>query len=247
MIRSGLPIQEAVAEVVSIEAVTHDMRHLVLKLVEPTEITFFPGQYVDITIPGTDETRSFSMANTSSRDSGQLEFVIRVYPDGLFSGFLDTELGGRRPARRGRAVRGLHAARRRDGDLVFVGGGAGHGADPVAAAVDGRARHHPQGHVLLRRAAPAGPVLREGAATPSRRRCRASATCRRCPSRPTATAGTARSGFITDVVRSARERPRRRRRLRLRPAADGGGGDGAAHRARRTREAHLLRQVHHHR
>src|SRR6266566_2075005 len=62
MIRSGLPIQEAVAEVVSNDPVTHDMRHLVLRLVEPQEIKFFPGQYVDITVPGTNETRSFSMA-----------------------------------------------------------------------------------------------------------------------------------------------------------------------------------------
>src|SRR3954467_14033597 len=74
MIRSGLPIQQAVAEVVSIEPVTPDMRHGVLRRVEPPEIKFFPGQYVDIAVPGTDQTRSFSMANTSSRESGQLEF-----------------------------------------------------------------------------------------------------------------------------------------------------------------------------
>ena len=92
MIRSGLPIQRVRAEVVSKEAVTHDMRHLVVQLLEPTELKFFPGQYVDITLPGTDTTRSFSMANTSSAESGQLEFIIKVYPDGLFSQFLDTEL-----------------------------------------------------------------------------------------------------------------------------------------------------------
>ena len=80
MIRSGLPIQQGVAEVVSNDPVTHDMRHLVLQLIEPDEITFFPGQYMDIAIPGTDETRSFSMANTSSTESGQLEFVIKVLP-----------------------------------------------------------------------------------------------------------------------------------------------------------------------
>src|SRR5690349_10948860 len=62
MLRSGHPLQEALAEVVSIDPVTPDMRHLVLKLVEPTEIAFWPGQYVDITIPGSTETRSFSMA-----------------------------------------------------------------------------------------------------------------------------------------------------------------------------------------
>jgi propane monooxygenase reductase subunit len=124
MIRSGLPIQEAVAEVVSKDPVTHDMRHLVLRLVEPTEIKFFPGQYVDIAIPGTDETRSFSMANTSSRESGLLEFVIKVYPDGLFSHFLDTTL---QPGDRLELTGpyGMFTLREGDNDLVFIGGGAG--------------------------------------------------------------------------------------------------------------------------
>jgi len=125
MIRSGLPIQEAVAEVVSNEPVTHDMRHLVLRLVEPKEIKFFPGQYVDIAIPGTDATRSFSMANTSSRDSGQLEFVIKVYPDGLFSHFLDTQLAiGDRLSVTGPF--GVFTLREDlDAEIVFLGGGAG--------------------------------------------------------------------------------------------------------------------------
>src|SRR5438067_13791412 len=48
MIRSGLPIQQGVAEVVAEDAVTQDMRHLVLRLVEPAQIKFFPGQYMDI-------------------------------------------------------------------------------------------------------------------------------------------------------------------------------------------------------
>jgi propane monooxygenase reductase subunit len=125
MIRSGLPIQQAVAEVVANEPVTHDMRHLVLKLVEPTEIKFFPGQYMDITIPGTDASRSFSMANTTSRDSGQLEFVIKVYPDGLFSHFLDTQLAiGDRLDITGPF--GVFTLRESDeADLIFLGGGAG--------------------------------------------------------------------------------------------------------------------------
>jgi propane monooxygenase reductase component len=123
MIRSGLPIIDAVAEVVSKDPVTHDMRHLVLRLVEPGEIKFFPGQYVDIAVPGTDETRSFSMANTSSRD-GRLEFVIKVYPDGLFSHFLDTTLQvGDRLQLTG--PYGVFTLREGDDDLVFIGGGAG--------------------------------------------------------------------------------------------------------------------------
>jgi len=130
MIRSGLPIVNAVAEVVSIEHVTHDLRHLVLKLIEPAEITFFPGQYMDIKVPGTDVTRSFSMANTSSKaespgEAGRLEFIIKVYPDGLFSSFLDQKLkvGDRLDLTGPFGVFTLRDAP--DRDLIFVGGGAG--------------------------------------------------------------------------------------------------------------------------
>ena len=125
MLRSGHPISEVVAEVVSKENVTHDMRHLVINLVEPTQIPFWPGQYVDIAIPGTDETRSFSMANVSCQESGQLEFVIKCYPDGQFSQLLDSqvEVGDLLDVTGPFGVFTLRDGR--DSDLVFVGGGAG--------------------------------------------------------------------------------------------------------------------------
>jgi propane monooxygenase reductase subunit len=125
MIRSGLPIQQARAEVVANEHVTHDMRHLVIRLVEPATLKFFPGQYVDFAIPGTGETRSFSMANTPSGDNGLLEFVIKVYPNGLFSGYLDTEVAvGDQVEITGPF--GVFTLRDNpDADLVFLGGGAG--------------------------------------------------------------------------------------------------------------------------
>jgi len=124
MIRSGLPIQRAVGTVVSNEAVTHDMRHLVLALAQPEEFRFFPGQYVDIALPGSEATRSFSMANISAKDGGHLEFIIRVYPGGLFSEFLDSRLAI------GDALEltgpfGVFTLRDSPADLVFVGGGAG--------------------------------------------------------------------------------------------------------------------------
>jgi propane monooxygenase reductase component len=125
MIRSGLPVIDTEAEVVTNDAVTHDMRHLVLRLVDDVDFKFFPGQYVDITVPGTDEVRSFSMANTSARESRQLEFVIKIYPDGLFSGYLDKELkvGDRLKVSGPFGVFTLRDAP--DTDLIFVGGGAG--------------------------------------------------------------------------------------------------------------------------
>jgi propane monooxygenase reductase subunit len=124
MIRSGLPIQQAVVEVVAKDHVTHDMRQLVVRLVDPVTLKFFPGQYVDFTVPGHQATRSFSMANTSAAD-GLLEFVIRIYPGGLFSELLNTEVavGDRLEITGPFGVFTLRDAP--NSGLVFVGGGAG--------------------------------------------------------------------------------------------------------------------------
>ncbi len=125
MIRSGLPIREGSAEVVEIEPLTHDLRRLVLRLVDPVDITFFPGQYMDLSVPGTDLVRSFSMANTTARDGGLLEFVIKVYPDGAFSQVLDNSLkvGDRLDLTGPFGVFTLREGHTED--LVFIGGGAG--------------------------------------------------------------------------------------------------------------------------
>ena len=126
MIKSGLPIQQATAEVVSVEPVTHDLRHVVLRLVEPVELRYFAGQYVDITVPGAGVTRSFSMANPPGTRTGTLEFVIKVYPDGRFSRLLAD--GGLAAGDRVDVVGpyGVFTLREStDARLVFVGGGAG--------------------------------------------------------------------------------------------------------------------------
>ena len=124
MIQSGLPLRQGTVEVIGNHALTDDMRHLVVKLIEPEEIKFFPGQYLDFQVPGHSATRSFSMANTPNRE-GIFEFVIRVYPGGLFSGYLADELkvGDRL------SVEGPFGAFRfresSPNNLLFLGGGAG--------------------------------------------------------------------------------------------------------------------------
>jgi propane monooxygenase reductase subunit len=124
IIRSGLPLRRGTVEVVSNEPVTHDMRHLVVQLVEPEEIKFFPGQYMDFVVPGTNESRSFSMANVPGRD-GRFEFVIRIYPGGLFSQHL---ADGLQPGDRLEVEAPFGTFTLREGrtsPLIFVGGGAG--------------------------------------------------------------------------------------------------------------------------
>src|SRR5439155_2421783 len=124
MLKAGVPIQSVQAEVAAIEPLTHDISRLSLKLVEPPEMAFNPGQYVDITIPGTQTTRAFSMANTPASDD-RLEFMIKIYPDGRFSGLLrdDLNVGDGLQAKGPYGVFMLrqHSA----ADIIFIGGGAG--------------------------------------------------------------------------------------------------------------------------
>jgi len=91
MIHSGLPVLTCSAEILAMNPLSHDITQLVLKLVEPGALRYYPGQYVDIQIPGQSEHRSFSMATPPSAD-GRLEFIIKRYPGGHFSGLLEGQL-----------------------------------------------------------------------------------------------------------------------------------------------------------
>jgi propane monooxygenase reductase subunit len=124
-LKAGLPLVTAKTRVAAVEELTHDIRRLELELLEPKEVEFHPGQYVDISLPGADGHRSFSMANLPS-DKGRLEFMIKLYPDGRFSGLLGsgdicegTELEVTGPY--GMFTLRDQSPRR----LVFIGGGAG--------------------------------------------------------------------------------------------------------------------------
>jgi propane monooxygenase reductase subunit len=123
ILQSGVELRTARARVEAIEELTRDIRRLVLS-VEEGEMPFRSGQYVDIGIPGTDESRSFSMANLPS-DDGRLEFMIKLYPGGVFSSLLadgalqvGDELDVTGPY-------GVFTLRDTDRPILFIGGGAG--------------------------------------------------------------------------------------------------------------------------
>lgn len=84
---AAAPIEEYQAEVERITILTHDIRGVQLRLVEPTTIAFKAGQYVDLLVPGTTEWRSYSMANQPSR-RGDIELMIKLMPSGLFSSYV---------------------------------------------------------------------------------------------------------------------------------------------------------------
>jgi propane monooxygenase reductase component len=121
VLRSGVALTTQMMRVETIESLTHDIKRLVLS---GGEMEFKPGQYADITIPGSDgEVRSFSMANLPG---GELEFMIKVYPDGHFSSLLAQD--GIKPGDELEVTGpyGVFTLRgKSDRPLLFIGGGAG--------------------------------------------------------------------------------------------------------------------------
>ena len=122
LMRRSIPVKDYDAVLTGITPLTHDIRLLDIELDEP--LRFWAGQYVDLTIPDTGITRSFSMANTPKQQT-KLSFIIKRYPQGVFSGLLD---GGLQVGQRLTAKGPYGTCFRREeraGPMLLIGGGSG--------------------------------------------------------------------------------------------------------------------------
>ena len=124
ILQSGTPIRTVTTRVEAVEELTSDIRRLHLSVQDDEPFIFKPGQYVDIHVPGHEgEHRSFSMANTNP---GELEFMIKLYPGGRFSGLLADgaiKPGDELTVTGPYGVFTLRSSSPRR--LLFIGGGAG--------------------------------------------------------------------------------------------------------------------------
>jgi Na+-transporting NADH:ubiquinone oxidoreductase subunit F len=82
-----LATKEYLAVVKTIEPLTHDIKHLTLRLEASEKIIFKPGQYVQFKIPGTEEFRAYSIASSPSRGN-EIELIVRLVPGGLCSTYV---------------------------------------------------------------------------------------------------------------------------------------------------------------
>lgn len=84
------PVQDFTGTVASIEDVARETRRLLIDL--DHDLAFNPGQYVTLEVPGTDQTRTYSMANPPS-DPRRMELQVRRTPGGLATdGWIFTSL-----------------------------------------------------------------------------------------------------------------------------------------------------------
>lgn len=83
--------KEYTARAENIDHVTHDIKHVILNLLEPDAIKFKPGQYIQLKIPGTEEFRAYSVASAPSQNN-KIELVVRLVPGGLCSTYVHRAL-----------------------------------------------------------------------------------------------------------------------------------------------------------
>ncbi len=118
-----LPTQTSTADVIDVTPVCESVVRLMCRISSPGGLTFLAGQYVNITVPGTQETRSYSMANGPS-EKLDLEFLIRIIPGGEMSNYLriDAAIGQEL------TIKGPYGVfHRRDASvpIIMVAGGTG--------------------------------------------------------------------------------------------------------------------------
>ncbi|MEX8494120.1 2Fe-2S iron-sulfur cluster-binding protein [Sphaerotilus sp.] len=106
--------------VVAIEALTHDIRRLVVRPVKPIE--FSPGQYVQLQFTP-QHIRPYSMAGL--RGDEVFEFHVRLVPDGRVTGYIAHDLKVGDTVRVSGPLGSAYLRRQHDGPMLCVAGGTG--------------------------------------------------------------------------------------------------------------------------
>ena len=118
------PVEDFIGTVVVLDDIARETRRLVIDL--DHEMTFNPGQYVTIDVPGKGVTRTYSMANPPG-EPGRIELQIRRTPG--WARHRRVDLQEPRGRRHGAALRDLTAGsstgRRAPEPAILIGGGTG--------------------------------------------------------------------------------------------------------------------------
>jgi Na+-transporting NADH:ubiquinone oxidoreductase subunit F len=91
VLKELLNAKEYRAKVEKIEDLTHDIKLVRLKLLDPDTMDFKAGQYAQIRVPGLEVERAYSIAS-NPKDKHHIEFIIRLVPKGKATTFVHKAL-----------------------------------------------------------------------------------------------------------------------------------------------------------
>ena len=114
------PARTIKATVRSVQALTHDIRRVVLEPAKPIE--FSPGQYAQLQFTP-QHVRPYSMAGLS--EDGLLEFHVRVVPQGRVSGYVAEALKPGDAVKVSGPLGTAYLRRKHEGPMLCVAGGTG--------------------------------------------------------------------------------------------------------------------------
>lgn len=143
---AGQETNELVGTVDRREMLSHDIVWIGLKLGEGVDLPFIAGQYVEVKIPGTEDTwRSFSMAN-SPGEKNRVDLVIKIIPGGAFGTALKEGFSIGDPVEV-RGPFGTFAARWSHRPMIMIAGGSG--MAPILAILKDLAANRNKREVLF--------------------------------------------------------------------------------------------------
>jgi ferredoxin-NAD(P)+ reductase (naphthalene dioxygenase ferredoxin-specific) len=114
------PARIVKATVTAIEDMTHDIKRLVLKPARP--LAFSPGQYAQLQFTP-EHSRPYSMACLAG--DGELEFHVRLVPDGRVTGYIASTLKLGDAVRVSGPLGSAYLRQKHDGPMLCVAGGTG--------------------------------------------------------------------------------------------------------------------------
>jgi Na+-transporting NADH:ubiquinone oxidoreductase subunit F len=121
-------VREFQTEVVSLRDLTYDIKEVTLKLLEPEEISFKAGQYIQFQVPEYELAkesvyRAYSVASPPSTKNS-IELEIRLVPNGICTTYVFNHLkAGDRITING--PYGEFSLRDSQRDIIFIAGGSG--------------------------------------------------------------------------------------------------------------------------
>lgn len=117
------PVRDFNGRVARIEDLTPDIKGVWIAL-EGDGITFQPGQYINLNIPGLDRPRAYSLANPAS-DKTMVELHIRLVPGGAGSTYVHTQLAEGSPIAFSGPYGQFFVRKSQPGPTLFLAGGSG--------------------------------------------------------------------------------------------------------------------------
>ncbi|MDD5706220.1 MAG: 2Fe-2S iron-sulfur cluster binding domain-containing protein [Kiritimatiellae bacterium] len=125
---SLLSVTQFQTEVAAMRDLTHDIKEIKLKLLEPLSIAFVPGQFIQLEVPPyalTSEPiyRAYSVSSDPI-DAGMVELEIRYVPNGICTTYVHKHLkvGDRVVINGPHGEFRLHEG---DGEIILIAGGSG--------------------------------------------------------------------------------------------------------------------------